>query len=132
MGKSVFPGIDIMDIRVDSDYNLTGERGSVIVTARDQVRRLRDEYTNRGLEKTVVAREDLDKDLIEKLFGDRDILIYDLKVKSAMQEVAEMKGKGYVRGKNPFEPSILRAIESYKEKDGTPFNTYIVTVGVSK
>jgi hypothetical protein len=67
-------------------------------------------------------------DILETLWESNQTLVYTLKITAISEEVAKMRAKGFVRVKNPFEPSRVKITSS--SKIGKRY--YLIGAGVSK
>lgn len=56
-------------------------------------------------------------EILEKIAGERDAVMYEFDVKAVNQAVAEQKCRIWVRAHNPFTPSLIRILRS-REKAG--------------
>lgn len=84
-----------------------------------------------GPDRNEAIGEEFVEETIQSL-GEREELIYELNIDSVFEPGSKMTGRAYVRVKNPLEPDIIDVRSSNLISDDGLFNSYNVTVAVSK
>lgn len=120
MGKqTVFPMIEVESVEVRTVDKQSGITDLVEMTT------------------DIDSVEDAVKNLLNKdIIGEDELLIYSLNVTALTESSANLKGKAYVRAKNPTEPRRLAHVVTVvadSDPGGVPgFKEYSVNIGVLK
>lgn len=71
------------------------------------------------------------EEALEELAKGEKALVYTLLITGVSETAARVRGRAFVRLKNPFTPSRIEVTDSLDKSDGA-INKFVVTVGLSK